>query len=261
VRAANWRASCAPSFGLSSARSPRHRGPRSGGILPQKQGQQLSSISLARMISATGRCDRSLLCSPAVRTKVQASASAAGCRRNGAPVARRAGGGKARRGARRMRARALRAHGCALSDPRNLLANLEGRMPGRRATWGVFLLVTFLCTSKEKLPARPQGEWKLCTQGTTRAKELDSGLTSSAVESRRNDGREARACIGFRLGRPQNDECEARAGKSSALEQNQAVPAPNVRTLTLVKRTEPICKTVRQLPKPCKTQPRPHLTG
>jgi hypothetical protein len=36
-------------------------------------------------------------------------------------------------------------------------------MPGDRATWGVFLLVTFLCTSKEKLPARPQGEWKPCT--------------------------------------------------------------------------------------------------
>jgi len=65
-----------------------------------------------------------------------------------------------------MRARSLRAHGCALSEPRSPLANLEGRMPGRRATWGVFLLVTFLCTSKEKLPARPQGEWKPCTSRT-----------------------------------------------------------------------------------------------
>ena len=55
--------------------------------------------------------------------------------------------------------RARRARG----RPRNPLANLEGRMPGRRATRGVFLLVTFLCTSKEKLPARPQGEWKPCT--------------------------------------------------------------------------------------------------
>ena len=34
-------------------------------------------------------------------------------------------------------------------------------MPGRRGGRGVFLLVTFLCTSKEKLPARPQAEWKL----------------------------------------------------------------------------------------------------
>ena len=29
---------------------------------------------------------------------------------------------------------ALRAHGCALSDPRSPLANSEGRMPGERAT-------------------------------------------------------------------------------------------------------------------------------
>jgi len=80
----------------------------------------------------------------------RASASAAGSRRNGAPVARRAGGGKARRVARRMRASSLHAHGCAFSEPRSPLANLEGRMPGRRATWGVFLSVTFLCTSKER---------------------------------------------------------------------------------------------------------------
>jgi len=210
--------------GFSSARSPRHRGPRSAASCRRSNGNGSPLISLhtndfSGCVVAIVRLCANQLQEQAVR----ATASAAGCRPNGAPVARRAGGGKARRGARRMRARALRAHGCALSDPRNLLANLEGRMPGRRATWGVFLLVTFLCTSKEKLPARPQGEWKLCTQGTTRAKELDSGLTSSAVESRRNDGREARACIGFRLGRPQNDECGARAGKSSALEQNQAV--------------------------------------
>ncbi len=53
-------------------------------------------------------------------------------------------------GSRAGSARALRAQGGALSDPRNPLANLEGRMPGRRATWGVFLSVTFLCTSKER---------------------------------------------------------------------------------------------------------------
>ena len=70
-------------------------------------------------------------------------------------------------------------------------------MPGRRATWGVFLLVTFLCTSKEKLPARPQGERKLCTFESNKSKELDSGLTSSAVESRRND--ELRGKAGFGL--------------------------------------------------------------
>jgi hypothetical protein len=33
-----------------------------------------------------------------------------------------------------MRARSLRAHGRALSEPRSPLANSEGRMPGERAT-------------------------------------------------------------------------------------------------------------------------------
>jgi len=68
----------------------------------------------------------------------------------GPPVARRVGAGKAQRVARRMRASSLHAHGRAFSEPRSLLANLEGRMPERRVTWGVFLSVTFLCTSKER---------------------------------------------------------------------------------------------------------------
>ncbi len=63
-------------------------------------------------------------------------------------------------------------------------------MPGDRATWGVFLLVTFLCTSKEKLPARPQGEWKLCTAASEKA--LDSGV-------RRND--EQRVSVDFSVSR------------------------------------------------------------
>ena len=159
VHAANWRASCAPPFGLflrplaAPQGAPFGRHPAAEAtahtylLLHQSwmhENQFVAIIGLSINLA-------------------QATASAARCRPNGAPVARRAGGGRARRVARRMRARALRAHGCALSDPRNPLANLEGRMPGRRATRGVFLLVTFLCTSKEKLPARPQGEWKLCT--------------------------------------------------------------------------------------------------
>src|SRR6187455_2463785 len=74
----------------------------------------------------------------------------------GPPVARRAGGGKARRGARRKRARALRAHGCALSDPRNPLAHSEGRMPGERATGGVFLWLPFFAQAK-KVTRSPAG--------------------------------------------------------------------------------------------------------
>jgi len=57
----------------------------------------------------------------------------------GPRVARRGGEGKARRVARRMRASSLHAHGRAFSEPRSPLAHSEGRMPGERATGGVFL--------------------------------------------------------------------------------------------------------------------------
>src|SRR3954462_12591793 len=83
---------------------------------------------------------------------------------NGAPVARRGRGGKVRRRARTMRARSLHAQGCAFSEPRSGLAHSEHRDVRRARHRGVFLLVTFLCTSKEKLPAPPQEEWKLCTR-------------------------------------------------------------------------------------------------
>src|SRR5450432_158400 len=66
-----------------------------------------------------------------------------------------------RRLARTMRASSLRAHGRALSEPRSSLAHSQGRMPGERHTGGCFLLVTFLCTSKEKLPARPRASGSL----------------------------------------------------------------------------------------------------
>ena len=61
-----------------------------------------------------------------------------------------------------MRARSLYAHGCAFSEPRSGLAHSEHTDVRRARHRGVFLLVTFLCTSKEKLPARPKGEWKPC---------------------------------------------------------------------------------------------------
>ena len=57
---------------------------------------------------------------------------------------------KAQRGARTMRARSTRAHGCAPGEPRSLLAQSPGRMPGDRGREGVFLLVTSLWASKEK---------------------------------------------------------------------------------------------------------------
>ena len=74
----------------------------------------------------------------------------------GPHVARRAGAGKARRGARTMRARSLHAHGRAFSEPRSRLAHPQGRMPGGRATWGVLSLVTFFAQAK-KVTRSPAG--------------------------------------------------------------------------------------------------------
>src|SRR4249919_1269201 len=54
---------------------------------------------------------------------------------------------------------AARTRMCAQRPPEP--ARELGGQDARRARHrGVFLLVTFLCTSKEKLPARPQAEWK-----------------------------------------------------------------------------------------------------
>ena len=92
-------------------------------------------------------------------SSVAAVASAAGCRPNGAPygaASRRRnspkGGAQAtawmpeveqRRSSCRMRASSLSAQGCAVSEPRSLLADPQGRMPGGRAIRGVLSLVTF----------------------------------------------------------------------------------------------------------------------
>jgi hypothetical protein len=45
VHAANWRASCAPPFGLFLRLLAAPQGPHSGGILPQKQ--SLAHVALA----------------------------------------------------------------------------------------------------------------------------------------------------------------------------------------------------------------------
>jgi len=42
-----------------------------------------------------------------------------------------------------MCARSLNVHGRTSSEPRSILADLEGRMPGRRAAGGVFLWLFF----------------------------------------------------------------------------------------------------------------------
>ena len=63
---------------------------------------------------------------------------------------------KSPQGARTMRASSLRAHGRALSEPRSPLANSEGRMPGERATGGVFLWLLFFAQAK-KVTRSPAG--------------------------------------------------------------------------------------------------------
>ena len=95
----------------------------------------------------------------------------------GPPVARRAGGGKARRGARTMRARSLHAHGCAFSEPRSTLAHSEGRMPEERATGGVLSLVTFFAQAK-KVTRSPAGRVE-----ALHFSRKSKWMTSSAVES------------------------------------------------------------------------------
>jgi len=66
----------------------------------------------------------------------------------GPPEARRGCAGKVRRRPRTMRGRSLNVQGCTSSEPRSALADLEGRMPGRRARRGCVSLVIFLCTSQ-----------------------------------------------------------------------------------------------------------------
>jgi hypothetical protein len=122
----------------------------------------------------------------------------------GPPVARRAGGGKARRGARTMRARSLRAHGCALSEPRSPIANLEGRMPGRRVPGGVLSLVTFFAQAKKvtRSPAgrvealhlkrqEEQRSWIPAFAGMTSKRTTSKRVTSKGITSTRASARSA----------------------------------------------------------------------
>ena len=102
----------------------------------------------------------------------------------GPPVARRGCGGKARRVARTMRASSLRAHGCALNEPRSTLAKSEGRMPGDRATGGVLSLVTFFAQAK-KVTRSPAGRvGALLFGGRSRWIPACAGMTARAERPR-----------------------------------------------------------------------------
>ena len=82
----------------------------------------------------------------------------------GPPVARRVADDEARRVGARDRADSAAGHRWPVSGTRPPLAQSEGRMPGDRATGGVFLWLLSL-HKQRKWPARPQGEWKLCSEG------------------------------------------------------------------------------------------------
>ena len=72
-------------------------------------------------------------------------------------------------------------------------------MPGERATWGVFLLVTFLCTSKEKLPARPKGRAHDAREGAVRTGMCAQRPPEPARALGGQDARRARylGCVSF----------------------------------------------------------------
>ncbi len=74
----------------------------------------------------------------------------------GPPVARRGGAGSVRRRAHTMCARSLNVQGRTSSEPRSTLAESEGRMPGDRATGGVFLWLPFFAQAK-KVTRSPAG--------------------------------------------------------------------------------------------------------
>ena len=147
------------------------------------------------------------------RTRAVDVASAAGCRPNGAPcgaasVRRK----KPARVARRMRASLLSAHGCAVSEPPEHARAVGGQDARRPRHRGCVSLVTFFAQAKKvtrspqasgsialsetkqrarnwilafagmtiygrKVPARPQGEWKLCRE--ERSAEQEPGFQLS----------------------------------------------------------------------------------
>jgi hypothetical protein len=99
--------------------------------------------------------------------------------RTGPPVARRAGGGQARRVARRMRASSLRTRMCAQRTPEP--AREPGGQDARKACHrGCAFFGYFLCTSKESDPLARRASGSPALSRNNMSKELDSGF-------RRND--------------------------------------------------------------------------
>ncbi len=148
--------------GFSSAASPRHRGPRLGGILPQKQKQQLALFGSCAKPGCTRTNSRRSLPSinfaqmKCARLLLRQDAAEMGPLWRGERVEEKPEG--ARAGCARGR--------CAHMDVRSATPGTRSR--SRRAGCpetappGVCFFGYFLCTSKESDPLAA-GEWKLCT--------------------------------------------------------------------------------------------------
>ncbi len=82
-----------------------------------------------------------------------------------------------------MCARSLNVQGRTSSEPRSPLADLQGRMPGRRAAGGVFLWLSFFAQAK-KVTRSPAGRVKALLFARRKSKELDyTRLLSRALRA------------------------------------------------------------------------------
>jgi len=101
----------------------------------------------------------------------------------GAPMTRRAGGGKARRGPD-MDVRPFGVStGCAVDKPRNLPAHLEGRMPARRVI-GVALSLGYFSLATQREVTRPPQEDESCCFKTSKQRAIPAfaGMTRCGDE-------------------------------------------------------------------------------
>jgi len=131
------------------------------------------------------------------RTRALASASAAGCRLNGAPCGAASMRRKKPEGWRAGCAPVRCQHTDVLSaNRRSMLAQSEGRMPGDRATGGVLSFGDFSLHKQRKVTRSPQASGSFLFKREAESKELDSGL-------RRND--EQKKTCGTRVRSARND--------------------------------------------------------
>jgi hypothetical protein len=162
-----WRC---PLRGLVVHGSPPPRGPGKAGALParQKQQQQRSPASLQAVAP-----------SPACRgggwgalDLAVASARWERAALPGAPMARRVGGGKVLRMARRDAGQFFAGTGCAVEKPRSPPAHPQGRRPGGRAIGVPFLFGSFLFGHAKRKELGPRQRLRNCSDPRELAGQL-----------------------------------------------------------------------------------------